>query len=325
MNILSDPHFKMRSIFDPDSMRKRLDLVRNGSRLVHYTSAAVALSIIRHKEVWMRNVRLMNDFGEVRYGMRALGEFFASGLKERNEFVDAMDSIRAGLANDVLKKAGTWTLFAEKAAFITCLSEHPNSESQTGRLSMWRAYGAGSVGVAVVMNPTPFYGVAKDFGAYSYPVRYMPAAALPALFSEVTKNILQDLAFLRNQPEHSVKHHLFELLFHLAIGSKHPAFAEELEWRIAHVPALYGKDVLSRSRETIGGIPQIVYKIPLVNRPDLGITGIEVGELVDEIIIGPTNHPDEVKAAFVDELVEQKIQFDHDRIRSCGIPLRVTY
>jgi hypothetical protein len=53
---------------------------------------------------------------------------------------------------------------------------------------------------------------------------------------------------------------------------------------------------------TIGGIPQPVYKIPLRNIPEEDFVGVEIPELLDRIIIGPTEYPDAIQEAFTDLL-----------------------
>lgn len=84
--------------------------------------------------------------------------------------------------------------------------------------------------------------------------------------------------------------------------TKHPGYVEEKEYRVVHCPRLHPSTRLIKAVEIIGGAPQIVYKIPLQNIPDEGLTGVELPELLDRLIIGPTQHHMATYQAFVDLL-----------------------
>lgn len=59
---ISDTDQKLYSIFMPWYVERLSKIAENNQKLVHYTSAATALSILKNKEIWMRNTRCMNDF-----------------------------------------------------------------------------------------------------------------------------------------------------------------------------------------------------------------------------------------------------------------------
>lgn len=71
---------KLREVFAPDEMRQRLDLT--GTSLVHYCSAETAMRIIKNGEIWLRNVRVMNDVMEIEHGFQLLQRSFQSGEED---------------------------------------------------------------------------------------------------------------------------------------------------------------------------------------------------------------------------------------------------
>src|SRR6516162_8831523 len=90
---------KLEAIF-MHSRRQREEAYRNQGkcftekqpiRLVHYTSVAAALSIIKSKCIWMRNATCMADYQEVQHGFDILYRFFPDGLSN-NPFVRALDA-----------------------------------------------------------------------------------------------------------------------------------------------------------------------------------------------------------------------------------------
>jgi hypothetical protein len=71
------------------------------------------------------------------------------------------------------------------------------------------------------------------------------------------------------------------------LATKHPGFAEEQEWRILYAPTLQESKWVTNEIVTLDGIPQLVYKLPLQNISEVGLTA-GIPELLDRIIIGPT-------------------------------------
>ena len=103
---------------------------------------------------------------------------------------------------------------------------------------------------------------------------------------------------------------------------KHPGFHEEKEWRVIHSPTQEPSERVLCHTEVIGGVPQPVYKIPLRNFPDEGLEGVEVPELLDRIIIGPTEYPWAVYQAFKQVLTAAGVPDAGKKIIVSDIPLR---
>src|SRR5947209_3036157 len=88
-------------IFFPFHREKREQVQKSGRRFVHYTSAEVAFSILRNRQVWMRKSSLMNDFREIDHGQTCLSAAWKGG---EGEFPRALDRHFPGLAAEVATK-----------------------------------------------------------------------------------------------------------------------------------------------------------------------------------------------------------------------------
>ena len=136
-------------IFLPYATHKFQNSERRNGRLVHYTSAKVAASILNNKGIWMWNATTMNDFLEIQYGWHCLTSACNSNLGV--EFREVVESISPGFCSRLEHQLTEWKPRFKTGTYHTCISEHLNSEDEFGRLSMWRAYGR-NTGVALVFN-----------------------------------------------------------------------------------------------------------------------------------------------------------------------------
>lgn len=319
--------FKLRDIFAPHEGRRRDDLIRHNRRLIHYTSAAAAVSIIRNGRVWMRNVRCMNDFMEVEHGFQLLQRSFSPPVDSETEkglraVGAALDAVFPGLTEDSIKWFDGSLFQLRNKTYVTCLSEHDPSENDYGRLSMWRSYTANQVGVGLVINPLPLYSLSDTFGAFSSPVYYFEDNDLRDLFLEIANNISTNKDFLQSKGREAIKGYFCMLLRAVAMCTKHPGFLEEKEWRIMHTEKLDEKGTLELDVECIAGIPQPVYKIPLQDHAPSGMTGISIPDLLEHVLIGPTQFPIPVWDAIVIELEKAGVKDAESKVSYSNIPLR---
>lgn len=319
--------FKLRDIFAPHEARIRNGLIEKGRKLIHYTSADNAISIIRGNEIWMKNIRLMNDFREVDHGFDLLRKAYTPPADDApeiglNAIRAALNEVFPGLMDETISLFESWFNTMREQTHIVCLSEHEKDEDDYGRLSMWRAYGNGRVGVGLVINPLPLYLVAENFGAFSSPVYYCDQVDVMNLFLEIAGNIRRENEFLRGAGSAEIKNYLFLLLRALSICSKHKGFREEREWRIMHTKGLDEQGALKYDVQSLSGVPQRVFKLSFEDRPDLGMTGISVPQLLDRVIIGPTEYPDAVREAFCDILSGVGVKQPEKMVVCSDIPLR---
>jgi hypothetical protein len=104
--------------------------------------------------------------------------------------------------------------------------------------------------------------------------------------------------------------------------TKHPGFIEEREWRVIHAPQFEKSTRLTVAIESIGGTPQRVFKIPLQNVPEDDLSGIEIPELIDRIVVGPTKFPNEIQDAFIHLLSAAGVQNAAAKVVISNLPLR---
>lgn len=320
--------FLLREIFYPHESFRRTNLLNNGRKLVHYTSADNAIKIIANQTIWMRNVRVMNDFMEVDHGMTLIMRSLHAPVDSQTEegiraLVRILNDIHAGVGDEVVNLFQQWYPTIRNRTHVTCLSEHdPIKEGEHGRLSMWRSYSSNQVGVALVINPLPFYAVSDALGAFSSPVFYADDASLKAILMHTVANVQARRDLVAQTDRDTVKGHLFMLLRSIAHCTKHPGFAEEQEWRVMHTAGLDAPGALYSEVETVAGIPQPVLKIPLRNDPAKGIAGITIPEILERVIIGPTQHPEVIADALAHEMAKANIADPYGKVTRCTIPLR---
>jgi hypothetical protein len=70
------------------------------------------------------------------------------------------------------------------------------------------------------------------------------------------------------------------------------------------------------STEPIGGVPQIIYKIPLDK------SELDLASMFDRLIVGPSPYPWVMYEAFVDALTRAGVTDAGNRVRISEIPLR---
>ena len=173
-------------LFSPDSFAKRQSLARDNRTLVHYTSASNALNIIRTKRLWMRNAQCMNDFSEVTHGIDCLIQCFKQ--KVGADFLHTLNNIQPRIAEEAINIFDDLQGHIQNNTFVACFSEHPERENEFGRLSMWRAYGNNTVGVAMVLSRAPFYLRIND-GLFSHPVSYFSQSEFLLGFKQMSDQV----------------------------------------------------------------------------------------------------------------------------------------
>lgn len=291
----------------------------SGCRFAYYTSATTAIAVLRGRQVWMRNAQVMNDFTEVEHGVQCLEIALRSsaGVALR----ESLDQAIPGLANEALTLLGNWFPRFFTDSFFTCLSEHTTEQDKYGRLSMWRAYG-GVAGVALVFKGDALFRPSQALAAYTSPVAYMDAEGIAQQISSLAQMLGRRPELLTMAGRVGATAIIFNMLRFAALCTKHPAFDEEREWRVVASPSLQTSPHVQIEIESVGGVPQRVLKLPLKNFPDEGLTGLEPAELIDRVLIGPTEHSGVIRDALVIELQKAGVPDAASKVFQTGIPLR---
>jgi Protein of unknown function (DUF2971) len=287
-------------------------------RFVHYTSADAALKIIQDKRVWMRNTVCMSDYTEVKHGFTILNNYFSNDIKT-NAFKAALERCAPGATNEAINLFNQWWGNIQLQTYITSISEHLIDEDLHGRLSMWRAFGANQTRVAIVFNIPWHSDGALELNLNFSPVAYLTEEEAHTVIDDVTRNIDVNCEFLKTIDHQKIVNQIFQMLLTSVTCLKHPCFKEEREWRAIYSPHIFPSSSMEFSTEVIGEIPQIVYKIPLDKKiPKLA--DLDFALLFDRLIIGPTQYPAPMMAAFINTLINAGVQ--QPLVLSSGIPLR---
>lgn len=293
-------------------------------KFAHYTSAQVAMDILRAKEddrcLWLRNAMLMNDFSEIEYGQSLLR--LSLGTEQiRNHMVHVCGEIH----DDIIK---VFTLLDQevyaikRSTYLLSLALHEGKELHQGKLSMWRAYG-GDANVCLLLNPQAFmtpqtaYDVSIAPVDYGGPERFLEGLNSLMAGMERNRDLLREVG-----PE------IVSLNFKLALdvmilSTKHPGFEEENEWRLIHRAQLNPMENSPPSKiVSINGIVQKVFYLPMRNIPEHDVHNADLNSLLHKIIIGPTPNPDLVWEGFVELLTHSGVENPADKVDMCRIPLR---
>lgn len=303
--------------YDLERIKKLKD---SGNKLAHYTTAENGLKIIQGKTIWLRNAAVMNDFSEIQHGRSCLNWTF--------ENTDALTRLNAifdphypGLCNEVMQWLNDADLNSRLFTYMTAVAEH-SAHDQVGKLSMWRAYGGSAAGVALVLNPSFIDSDNQSLQAVTSPVLY----ATPERFAQEMLRIVTSLeashSVVAAVPKETAKHLMFNAFRYAILSTKHPSFEEEQEWRVLHSPRDSSSAFVIAEPVAIRGIAQLVYKLPLEDRPGMNFPEVELERLLDRVIVGPTQFPIQVAEAFDEAMTKAGLSNVGNRIKVSHIPLR---
>lgn len=318
---------RLESIFMPHATRQRRAHYENKEgngnqgRLVHYTSAEAAVGIIRSKRIWMRNTTCMSDYSEVQHGFKILNNYF-SDTQQKTAFVDALDVCVPGAAHEAITLFGQVWNDIQSNTYIASISEHDDKEDLHGCLSMWRAFGGNAACVAIVIKVPWYSGGAQALKVFFSPVAYLREEEVHAVIHEVIENVRSNCDFLHSTDRLFVVGTVFNMLVAAVCCLKHEGFHEEREWRVIYAPSRSSSPLMEFSTQIIGGIPQIVYKLPLDMTVSEALAELDVSHLFDRLIIGPSAYSWAMYQAFVAELKEAGVSDAEQRVFISGIPIR---
>jgi hypothetical protein len=307
---------KLARVLMPYARERRDEAIKNRQRFVHYTSAEAALKIINSKALWMRNVTCMADFSEVYHGFQ---RFVTHPRKD--PLIAAIDAAVPGVGQEAVKLFDSWWADTRFQTYITSISEHDPSEDIHGRLSMWRAFARGSARVALVIN-IPLQATASPLNVWMSPVAYFTQDQLGTELDRVIDNIAANHQFLRGLDRQQVLGTVFMMLVAAIVCLKHEGFHEEREWRLVYSPNRTPSPHMTQSVEIVDGVPQTVYKIPLIGEPPPELENTSIARLLDRVIIGPSPYPLVMYDAFVRTLKDAGVENASERVFTSGIPIR---
>ncbi len=297
---------------------RRLTALKDAKhKVAHYTAAANALSIIKGRTLWMRNAALMNDFLEISFGKACLeAAITATG----SAFKQLLDTAHVGLFEEVLGWVRQVDATTRTQTYLTAFAEI-HEDDDLGKLSMWRAYGGPVAGVALIFNTDAFENEDAEMNVSALPVMYGPEK-FGAEFHSFLSRLIAHQHLLGSVPRVNAKSILFHVLQDFVLSAKHEGFEEEQEWRAIYSPFIARSEFLEEGIETVSGIPQMVYKLPLCNARGLKMPELELDRLIHKVLIGPCEYPQQVAFAISEALKSHGVAKPEARTRFSGIPLR---
>ena len=313
----NEAKMKFNEIFRPGLIEEGLAVEKKQKRFVYYTSSETAMKVLRNQELWFRNAKVMNDFSEISYGLELIRTVFSGS--EGKRFRDAVESVFPGTIQQAEELLSSWASDWQFETYIACVSIHNPNEDNSGRLSMWRAYG----NVALVINNTPMTAITDQLGVFSIPVLYLSNKELNALLSQITDAILKNSIYLQEKGQKELVAYIHNMLFRFAIATKHPGFKEEKEWRLYYRPSESNSPCMTAETVVLSGVPQKIYKLRLAHEPQNGLFHADIPSLLNRVIIGPTEFPYISYKAFVDVLSDLSVENSGKKVIISDIPLRV--
>ncbi|MDB5870734.1 MAG: hypothetical protein JWQ07_176 [Ramlibacter sp.] len=254
--------------------------------LAHYTSLKTIDLILQSKEVWFSNPLYMNDYEELGYGIHLAANYFPYA----KSIEGALSSDHHKMLEGLLRKMfGEFNNINAFDVYVFCASEH-DPDNDDGLLSMWRGYGAGGKGTAVVIDTSKLRfrpGSPITLG----PVSYLSSTQREAWmvnfcdrFAATLKGLPLDATDLPY-----VATVFFERIRQFALYTKHVGFREEREWRAVYIAdrdnANWCKHFIEVRHDERGGVaPKFKFQFLTedANGPTLGIP-----EVIHKIILGP--------------------------------------
>jgi hypothetical protein len=290
---------------------RRREELQPHTRIAYYTTADTALRIIQNKTFWLRDPRLMNDFGEVVHGQKCLREVLRSpevvAVAER-----ATDDLFPGFFADLIRTWEEVTASGRAMPFVACLSEI-HKDDDRGLLSMWRAYG-GNNGVAMVLSDSLLSLDSNFVRTFHSPVLYGGSEDVKRLVLEIFGNLSTIADEVSAAGNEFLKERLMNALLFAMLSIKHVGFAEEREWRMIHHLSDESAHIKYRS-EVVRGNAEVVCEVNLASH-----SALAPGAMFEKVIVGPCAFPESAGQAL--SLAFEKAGGGIPAIVRSDIPLR---
>lgn len=279
--------------------------------LAHYTSSKTATNILKNNQIWLCNVQYMNDYSEISNGIDLFNNVIYNS-KEGKLLCNALNKISPNMFN-LLVKALEKIKYKFMETYVFCLTEFNNEDTVFGRLSMWRAY-ANKDGVALVFNNKILQDIPNiDFLSMYYFDENDLQKECYKLASEIEKNYDS----IRQIPLQELINLLFTKIAYSYLSLKHKAFSEEREWRVLYNSCfMQNNNSLELSLENCFDTPRFVYKF------DLEKAGLKIDDILEKILIGPSNNSKQLRDVFIKILKDKGIANAEERVICTNIPLR---
>jgi len=301
---------------------RTVNIVANKLKVAHYTSAENALNIITGQTMWLRNAAVMNDHSEIEHWrgiLRAVMQTPTLG----GRLGEVLDRAHSGLADRIEQHVGKQSRQTRERIFMVSLCE-TDANDRLGRLSMWRAYGGKTSGAALIFNSEVFADAEINLRAIASPVLYGDFDQFALKLGTVIERLESEPRLLANVSADIAFNLVSAALDFAVLSIKHIGFEEEREWRVIHRPFQDASANVIEKITLISGTPQLVYQLPLVNRPGMNMPQLTLDRLLHRVIVGPSLYPETTWRALVEALRANGVRSPEARVVMSDIPLRQT-
>ncbi len=230
----------------------------------------------------------MNDLEELKFGMNeGKAELFKNDRiraacrseKAHNKFLNDFDYLYA----DFESKHALNT-------YVLCFSEHDANDND-GLLSMWRGYGNGGAGAAIVIDTAKLNAKENTpliIGKVHYGTKAERLAWINTKISDLADLIEKQAT--TDEDLWNAAWIWFQRLKSFALFSKHSGFSEEREWRVVYDSKMDKNEKFKPFFSHLATDRGIEPKLKLPIRPMEPIDAIDVAldDLIDRIILGPS-------------------------------------
>jgi hypothetical protein len=103
---------------------------------------------------------------------------------------------------------------------------------------------------------------------------------------------------------------------------KHEGFKEEREWRAIYSPKQRSSLFMKSSTKVVGGVPQVVYEIPIDATAAPVAADLDIAAMFDRLIIGPSPYPLAMSEAYKKVLSDSGVADVESKIYASLIPIR---
>jgi hypothetical protein len=138
----------------------------------------------------------------------------------------------------------------------------------------------------------------------------------------VIENVRAGREFLSSLDRSHIVGIVFSMLLVGVACLKHEGFREEREWRAIYIPKHAPSPLMESSIESVGGVPQTVYKLPIDETVSEALRGLDLSHIFDRLIIGPSPYPWVMYEALVAALQQAGVTDAQDRVWASNIPIR---
>ena len=185
--------------------------------LYHYTDFNAMRGIITNGEIWLWNLRRMNDSQEMQYFIKELKIAVRKQIPER--CIPAMEKLFAENLRD----------FDSLSSYAACFSEYADDAAQ------WARYAKNGMGVCIAFNRELLARIGKEGHAPLCRVNYSRNCDDLGIVKELSTLIESAAGGMEEADEKSLRE-VFNRLITSSPLFKHPSFISEKEYRLVSLP-----------------------------------------------------------------------------------------